>query len=177
MLNPKIVLIGPCGVGKSKFLQIATGKHKLDKKYYYVPTIGVDVFRIFEQDIDFLIWDCSGNYRYEFMIKHYISTASAIVYFTDDIFDENMVNTFSEKDIPKFVIFTKAMPPKDYLFFGWHIINGIKKNESEIMTELLSYFKKEAELKEIEPNQSRWFTRLVSCFKRVDSYSSFQTID
>jgi len=179
MFSPKIILIGPCGTGKSKFLQTATGKHKLGKKYYYVPTIGVDVFRVFQHDVDFLFWDCSGNYRYEFMIKQYTNSASAIVYFTDDIFDENLINALSTKDIPKFVIFTKAVPTSDALFFGWYIINGINKKESEILTELLSYFKK-GEVDDLAQRPcskiKRWFSR-VSCFKRVESYSSFKQIE
>ncbi len=172
----KLLLIGPCGTGKSKFLQIASGKHK-HPNYYYVPTIGVDVFMINKYDINFLIWDCSGNKRYDFMIKQYINSCNAVVYFTDEVFDSSLIDFLSTCNLPKFAIFTKVIPNPS-VFFGWTIVNGINKKESRILDELLSHFKQYSiQVEEfvdvnIKSTPRRWFNKLC-CFKRVDSYSSF----
>ena len=175
MSDIKILLLGPCGTGKSKFLQTVTGKHKYSS-YYYIPTIGVDVFMINKFDNNFLFWDCSGNKRYDFMIKQYINSSNAVVYFTDEIFDATLINTLSTSNLPKFAIFTKVVP-STYLFFGWTVINGVNKTDIQIMTELLSHFNQTDDFVELEIKSSpkKWFSRLC-CLKRVESYSSFRQL-
>lgn len=181
MSDIKILLIGPCGTGKSKFLQRATGKHK-QSTYYYVPTIGVDIFMINKYENSFLIWDCSGHCRYDFMIRQYINSCNAVVYFTDEIFDSKLIDFLSTSGLPKFAIFTKATPNTS-LFFGWNVINGVNKHETQLMNELLSYFKPRYmdDFTELEINDEKlvkrsFFSRLKCCFKRTESYSSFRQL-
>jgi hypothetical protein len=180
MSDIKILLIGPCGTGKSKFLQTATGRHK-HQNYYYVPTIGVDVFMVNNNRNSFLIWDCSGHKRYDFMIKQYVNSCNAVVYFTDEVFDANLIDFLSTTNLPKFAIFTKVIPNPS-LFFGWSVINGVDKKETQIMTELLSYFKNhtddfiELEIRPEQKPKKRLFDRIRCCFKRTESYSSFRQL-
>jgi hypothetical protein len=178
MRDLKILLWGPCGSGKTKFLQLASGKNN-HSRYYYLPTIGTDLIMIKNNDTDFLFWDCSGNRRYEFMIKQYINSSNAVVYFTDEVFDSNLINILSENTLPKFVICTKATP-NPLLFFGWNVINGVNKTETQIMCELLSYFKQDddfvdLDIKNFSKKSKKWFNKL-RCLKRVDSYSSFRQL-
>lgn len=56
-MNPKVVLVGPAGAGKSAIVRQALG---IAQPTTYTPTIGVEVNPVTVNGSTYNVWDCAG---------------------------------------------------------------------------------------------------------------------
>ena len=79
MLETKILLLGPDGVGKTKFLY----KLKLNEDINTIPTIGFNVETINYKEREIIIWDLGGGSAIKNLWKHYFQNINCIVFLID----------------------------------------------------------------------------------------------
>ena len=90
MIKIKILFLGDSYTGKSSIIK----KIKFPEVHInYIPyTIGVDFvsYKKYENNINMQIWDCSGNDRYQEIIKYYYKDANYIIL----VFDLTNITSF-----------------------------------------------------------------------------------
>ena len=86
-MNIKTIMLGPSGVGKTKFLNhLRKGSMK-----NYCPTVGVDyIVYNYKDEVNLRIWDTSGSSRFRNVVDNFIRGIDLCIFVYNDI------NTFEE---------------------------------------------------------------------------------
>jgi len=80
----KLIIVGSGGVGKTTLVKQLITK-RFEQKY--VPTLGVEVHPFNYNNMDFNIWDCSGNENYSGLGEgYYVKANCAIILCDNDSF-------------------------------------------------------------------------------------------
>ena len=127
--NKKVILIGDGGVGKTTFV-----RKLLDLNFspQYVPTLGVEVHPVIANGIQYNVWDCAGQEKFEGLSDgYYINSDIAIIMCSADskLSQRNLVGWISDArricpDIQIVICLNKSDLPIKYSSVLENVINN-----------------------------------------------------